>query len=59
MAGKDKNTPVEINRETLSGGILQKLAAERTGQPVKLLSEEELLQSRRNFIQAFNLNPAR
>lgn len=51
MVGKDKNTPVEINRETLSGGILQKLAAERTGQPVKLLSEEELLQSRRNFIQ--------
>ena len=51
MASKDKNTSVEINRETLSGGILQKLAAERAGQPVKLLSEEELLQSRRNFIQ--------
>jgi len=51
MAGKDKNRPVEINRETLSGGILQKLAANRAGQPVKLLNEQELLQSRRSFIQ--------
>ena len=51
MTGKDTNTPVEINREALSGGILQKLAAERDGQPSKLLSEEELLQSRRRFVQ--------
>ncbi len=51
MNDKDINTPVEINRETLSGGILQKLAAERVGQPVKLLNGEELLQSRRCFIK--------
>ena len=51
MARKEINAPVEINRETLSGGILQKLATERAGQPVKLLNEEELLKSRRYFIQ--------
>ncbi len=51
MAGKDKKIPLELNRETISGGILQKLAAERASQTVKLLSEEELLQSRRSFIQ--------
>ena len=51
MARKEKNTPIEINRETLSKGILQKLATERADQPVKLLNEEELLQSRRHFIK--------
>ena len=51
MARKEINTPVEINRETLSRGILQKLATERAGHPVKLLNEEELIQSRRYFIQ--------
>ena len=51
MARKQINTSVEINRETLSGGILQKLATKRASQPVKLLNEEELLKSRRYFIQ--------
>ena len=42
---------VEISRETLSEGILQKLASEGPGQPVELLTEEELLESRRSFIK--------
>ena len=51
MTARHINTPIEINRQTLSKGILQKLAIERAGQPVKLLSERELLQSRRSFVQ--------
>ena len=47
---------VEISRKTLSEGILQKLASERPGQPVELLTEEELLESRRSFIEDSNSN---
>ena len=47
---------VEISRQTLSEGILQKLASERPGQPVVLLTEEELLESRRSFIKDSNSN---
>lgn len=51
MTNRHINSPFEINRKTLSSGILQKLALDCAGQPVKLLSEEELLQSRRCFIE--------
>ena len=47
---------VEISRQTLSEGILQKLASERSGQPVELLTEEELLESRRCFIKDSHSN---
>ena len=47
---------VEISRQTLSEGILQKLASERPGQPAELLTEEELLESRRSFIKDSNSN---
>ena len=47
---------VEISRQTLSEGILQKLATERPGQPAELLTEEELLASRRSFIKDSHSN---
>ena len=47
---------IEISRQTLAEGVLQKLASERSGQPVKLLTDEELLESRRSFIKDSHSN---
>ena len=51
MVKKNKPTPLKINRQTLSDGTLQKLVSEKMGHQVKLLSEEELLESRRSLIK--------
>ncbi|MDC0461851.1 gamma-glutamylcyclotransferase [Alphaproteobacteria bacterium] len=50
MSSNHPKKPVKINRENLSAGILQTLAAERATQPVKLLSEQELKESRRLYV---------
>ena len=42
--------PISINRDTISSGLLQKLATQRDGSASNLLSEDELLSSRRSFI---------
>ena len=51
MVSHNKPKSLKINRQTLSNGILQKLASDKMGQNVKLLSERELLDSRRSFIK--------
>ena len=51
MVSHNKPKSLKINRQTLSNGILQKLASDKMGQNVKLLSERELLDSRRSLIK--------
>ncbi len=51
MVRRNRPKSLEINRQTLTDGILHKLASEKMGQNVKLLSDRELLDSRRSFIR--------
>ncbi len=51
MVARNKPNSLKLDRQTLSDGILQKLAFERTGQNIKLLSETELLASRRSLVE--------
>ncbi len=51
MIAKNKPELLKINRQVLSDGTLQKLASERIGKNAKLLSDRELLASRRSVIK--------
>ena len=51
MMAKNKSKSLKINRQVLSDGTLQKLASEKMGKNANLLSERELLASRRSFIK--------